>query len=211
MSNTLPSAADLDAVAGEQKMRETTGGKLTAEQSAQLALYLTDASHAPTPAEIDNIIGVYDAATQSRSNAAAEEKGAKQALIGLVTLFGYPVAGSEHSHTIKGGLHTAMVTDVTTLSLHEDRVLALRTLLADNACLDIFNRLFSTRLKHELVTGAEQTLITADMPKWLRAKAQAAFGLCMKTTDSAPRVKVELLAKEPKQPRKRAAKKAVQA
>ena len=34
------------------------------------------------------------------------------------------------------------------------------------------------------------------------------FGECIKISDSAPRLKVELLAKEPKQPRKRAAKKA---
>ena len=50
------------------------------------------------------------------------------------------------------------------------------------------------------------------MPKWLRAKAKAMFGECIKVSDSAPRLKVEMLAKEPKQPRKRAAKKqAVQA
>lgn len=208
----LPSAADLDVVAEEQKAREATGRTITPEQKTQLAFYLTDALNKPTPHDIDNLIGVYAEATSTRSNAAAEEKDAKQALIGLVTLFGHAAAGSEHSHTIRGALHTAMVTGVTSTSLDEAKVDALNSYLNGNERFDIFSRLFSTRIKHELVAGAEQVLLTADMPEHMRKRVKQMFAECIKVTDSAPRVKVELLAKEPKQPRKRATKKqAVQA
>ncbi|MEZ2347401.1 hypothetical protein [Terriglobus sp. RCC_193] len=183
---------------------------INAETMAAPEPVIIDVAKGPTPEQTDIILRSYQFAAEAKTSATKEEKDAKDRVIILVKGWGQFAAGSEHSRIIEGALNTAMVTDVTTTSLDEEKINNLRFLLLEHDRADLFSRIFSERIKHELVAGAEEVFRTADLPKHLRTKLKAAFAECIKVSSSAPRVKVSLREKEAKQ-RKPRAKKAVAA
>ena len=132
---------------------------------------LIDVMAGPTPEQTDEIIAAFDLAQRMKSEAVEEEKDAKQVVLTLIRVFGHPVAGSEHSDSIRGALHSAMMTKVTTTSLDEEKVAAFFRFLEEENRDDIFWRLFSTRVKHELQAGAERVSGCARRPKPCSASA----------------------------------------
>lgn len=165
-----------------------------------------DITSGPSPDQVDAIILEFDGATRMRMAADEVEADAKSTLILLVRHWGHAAAGSEHSYLIEGALNNALVTDVTRTSLNEEKVQEIFELLGDQQRSDIFPRLFSTRIKHELADGADDALRTMDMPQWLRKRVKMLFAECLKVSKLAPRVKVDLRTKEPKQRKPRAKK-----
>jgi hypothetical protein len=180
--DSVPSAADLDAVAAEDTMRIAT------------------AALPPTPDEIDAEIAFYNNAQACLKTAQQTADDYKQRLIFLADSFGKTPAHAEQSIRLAGRRNTVTVTRGTTVTVNEPAVADLKTYLGDfnNG---LFPRLFAVTTKHTLVEGARDLLKKLSLPRRTEEKVLSLFGKCIDIKSKSPSVKVEVI--KPEKPAKK--------
>lgn len=163
-----------------------------------------------TPFEIDTLITNYEHARDVAAGYAAQADVLKRNLIALVELQGFAASKAERSKRLEGALNTVTVTRGTTIIVNEPQVDSFYQLLGkkmgQSAAATLFGRIFATRTKHELVSGAEDVVRTVTLAQRTKQAVLAAFGLCFTISDKAPTIKIKLRTPE-KPARKPRAKK----
>jgi hypothetical protein len=189
LEDTLPSAADLDAVSDEDRAR------------------LATAVLPPTPDEIDAEIAFYQNALACAKQAQEIADKYKASLVLLADHFGSRPEGAEQSLRLQGRRNTLTVTRGTTVAVNEQAVADLKHYLGDLG-LQIFEQLFRPQTTHKLVEGARSLLKKLSMPRRAEEKVLSLFGRCIDVKPKAPAVKVEVIKPEKPLKKSKPAKKA---
>ena len=176
----LPSAADLDRVAEENRLRIAT------------------AALPPTPDEIDAEISFYNNAQECLKAAQKTADDYKARLVFLADAFGKTPAHAEQSIRLAGRRNTVTVTRGTTVTVNEPAVHDLELYIYGNLGVKsgIFQQLFATTTKHTLVEGARELLKKLSLPRRTEEKVLSLFGRCIDLKSKSPSVKVEIIKPE---------------
>lgn len=193
---SLPTAADLDAIADEQRIAQLTGEP--ARPSAVLP---------PTPDEIDTEISFYNNAAECLKAAQKTCDDYKARLVFLADHFGARPEGAEQSLRLSGRRNTLTVTRGTSVAINEQAVGDLKGYLGELG-LPIFEQLFTAQTTHKLVEGARSLLKKLSMPRRAEERVLALFGKCIDVKAKAPAVKVEVIKPEKPKRQPKAGKKA---
>ena len=147
----------------------------------------------PTPRQIDEMVELFEAIRDSAEQADERYEDAKQELIALVQRFGSVPAGAEHSLRLQGHVTTTTVTTGNTIAVKEDAVMELWAAMSVNQQNELFDKIFSRRIRHELRKDAENQLRIADLPQRLVKLFTSLYARCFEVKKKSPSLKVERL------------------
>jgi hypothetical protein len=145
----------------------------------------------PTPHQLDAMVETFEDIRDRAELADELYEDAKRELIELIQQFGTVPAGAESSLRLQGQRTFITVTTGTTIAIKEDAVVTLEGAMEANDHAGLFDSMFGTRTKHELLKGAENTLRTAKLPKRLVKKYTELYARCFDVKKKSPSLKVE--------------------
>lgn len=160
----------------------------------------------PIPAltadEIDCCLLEFEQREVAAEAAMERVKLAKLAVIALVQQHGAVVPTATESKRVLGRRNQATVTTPKLTTVDESAVDELGTYCAEHNLDGIFDRIFSTEVRHKLIDGARKVLASLTIAKRHHDKIEALFGRCFHVTPKAPSLKVDVI--KPEKPARKA-------
>ncbi len=147
----------------------------------------------PTPRQIDEMVELFEQVRDEAEHYDELYESAKDELIALVQRFGTVPTGAEHSLRLQGQVTTTTVTTGNTITVKEDAVIELWAAMSCNQRIELFEKMFTRRTRHELRKDAENQLRIADLPQRLVKLFTSLYARCFEVKKKSPSLKVERL------------------
>lgn len=152
---------------------------------------------APTPRQIDEIVGHYHQMLDEAELADERLQECKDSLIALVYRFGIVPAGAEQSVRLEGAINILTVTEGSSVEVKDDAVGKLKAAMEANKHDELFDRLFTPRTKYKLQKNAANQLRIAKLPQRLVKTFTDLYARCFDVKKKSPSLRIERLDAKP--------------